>query len=80
MHTTDEGVYSPESFYAAVSRRDIQVFPSTHVEGFGLDGRSVILSTGQSLPADVVILATGFTSSWSRIFDGSSLFIVLLGT
>jgi len=72
MHTTDEGVYRPDSFYAAVSRRDIQAFPSTHVEGFGADGRSVILSTGERLPADVVILATGFTSSWSRLFDAET--------
>jgi dimethylaniline monooxygenase (N-oxide forming) len=48
------------------------------VKSFGADGRSVILSTGQSLPADVVILATGYASSWSRLFDGASLFIIIL--
>ncbi|KAF8334414.1 FAD/NAD-P-binding domain-containing protein [Amanita rubescens] len=69
VRTTDEGTYRPDSFFAAVNRGDIQLFPSAHVEGFGADGRSVTLSTGQSLPADVVVLATGYTSSWSRLFD-----------
>lgn len=72
VRTTDEGAYRPDSFYAAVNRGDIHLFPSAHVKGFGADGRSVILSTGQSLPADVVILATGYTSSWSRLFDAET--------
>lgn len=40
------------------------------VVGFADDGRSLLLNDGRTLPADVVILATGYTSSWSKIFDG----------
>ncbi|KAF8061622.1 FAD/NAD-P-binding domain-containing protein [Lyophyllum atratum] len=55
IRTNDEGAYRANSFYGLVS--------------FGSDGRSLILSNGQTLPADVVILATGYTSSWTNIFD-----------
>ncbi|KAF8715645.1 hypothetical protein AX14_012525 [Amanita brunnescens Koide BX004] len=72
VQITDEGTYRPDGFYAAVNRGDIELFPSAHVTGFGADGHSVVLSTGQSLPADVVILATGYTSSWSRLFDAET--------
>lgn len=40
------------------------------VERFGEDGTSLVLDNGERLPADVVILATGFSSSWNSIFDG----------
>jgi dimethylaniline monooxygenase (N-oxide forming) len=80
VQSTDEGGYRPNGFHAAVNRGDIQLFPSARVKGFGADGRSVILSTGQSLPVDVVISSTGFTSSWSHLFDGAFLFIMSSGT
>ncbi|KAF8699385.1 hypothetical protein AX14_000999 [Amanita brunnescens Koide BX004] len=70
--TTDEGGYRPNGFHAAVNRGDVQLFSSAHVKGFGADGRSVVLSTGHSLPADVLILSTGFTSSWKHLFDAET--------
>jgi hypothetical protein len=71
IRASDEGIYHPSSFYALVNRGEIEVNSPARVEGFGTDGRSVILSNGKSLPADVLILATGYASSWSRLFDGT---------
>ncbi len=37
---------------------------------YGEDGRSVILDDGRSLLASAVVLCTGYTSSWSAMFNG----------
>lgn len=70
IRVNDEGVPRPTGFHALVNSGKIKVVSPARVEGFGEDGFSVILNNGKALRADVVILATGYTSSWEGIFDG----------
>ncbi|KAJ7367120.1 FAD/NAD-P-binding domain-containing protein [Mycena albidolilacea] len=65
----DEGVPRPNRFHALVSAGKIEVIAPARVEGFGQDGKSVILSDGGAVEADVVLLATGYASSWTNLFD-----------
>jgi glycine/D-amino acid oxidase-like deaminating enzyme len=66
----DEGVPRPNRFHALVNAGKIEVIAPARVEGFGRDGKSVILSNGGAVEADVVLLATGYASSWTNLFDG----------
>ncbi|KAF5386925.1 hypothetical protein D9615_001925 [Tricholomella constricta] len=69
IRTNDEGAYRANSFHGLVSSGKIELVAPARVQGFGDDGRSLTLNNGKILPADVVILATGYTSSWTNIFD-----------
>lgn len=73
IRTNDEGVYRANSFHGLVNAGQIELVAPARVQTFGNDGRSVVLNNGKEIPADVVVLATGYTSSWSKIFDGVSL-------
>lgn len=77
---SDEGAGAPDNFFnnAVAGRIGTKLAPS-RVVGFSDDGRSVLVKKklldvtyGEeiSVPADVVILATGHDSSWSGLFDG----------
>jgi hypothetical protein len=63
-------VGSPTGFHSLVSQKKIDLVAPKRVVGFGKDGTSVILSDGTTLEAEAVVLTTGFTSSWNKIFDG----------
>ncbi|KAJ6471197.1 FAD/NAD-P-binding domain-containing protein [Mycena vulgaris] len=65
----DEGVAQKNRFHALVNSGTIEVIAPARVQGFGPDGESVVLSDGQIIKADLVLLATGYSSSWSNIFD-----------
>ncbi|KAF7365012.1 FAD /NAD-P-binding domain-containingprotein [Mycena venus] len=65
----DEGVPRPNRFYALVNAGKIAVIAPARVQGFGADGNSVSLSDGRTVKADVVLLATGYASSWTGLFD-----------
>ncbi|GLB35449.1 putative pyridine nucleotide-disulphide oxidoreductase [Lyophyllum shimeji] len=69
IRTNDEGAYRANSFHGLVSSGQIQLAAPARAKGYGSDGRSLILSSGKTLLADVVILATGYKSSWTEIFD-----------
>lgn len=43
--------------------------PAKAVE-FGEDGRSIVLNDGRVIRADAIVLATGYESSWTDLFDG----------
>ena len=75
IRTNDEGAYRPNGFHGLVHAGQIQLVAPTRVIGFGGDGRSLMLQDGKTQPADVVILATGYSSSWSKLFDGNILFV-----
>ena len=70
IRSSDEGVGRPNGFHALVNAKAIELVAPSRVEGFGADGRSVVLNNGKTLRADAVVLATGYTSSWKDIFDG----------
>ncbi|KAF8994699.1 hypothetical protein BDQ17DRAFT_1401381 [Cyathus striatus] len=72
IRTNDEGAGRPNGFHALVNAGVIEVIAPAHVEGYATDGRSVLLSNGKNVPADVVVLCTGYTSSWGKIFDAST--------
>ncbi|PBK93154.1 FAD/NAD(P)-binding domain-containing protein [Armillaria gallica] len=69
VRLNDEGVKRDDSFFSLVNRRKISLVAPAQVTGYDLDGRSLTLSNGTSIRADVVILATGYKSSWENIFD-----------
>ncbi|KAJ6507903.1 FAD/NAD-P-binding domain-containing protein [Mycena vitilis] len=68
MRTDDEGVPREDGFHALVNQGKIKVIAPARMTGYG-DGRSVLLSNGQTIEADPVILATGYASTWTDIFD-----------
>ncbi|KAJ7626831.1 FAD/NAD-P-binding domain-containing protein [Roridomyces roridus] len=68
-HSTDEGLFRENGFHALVNSGRIKVIAPARMNGYGEGGHSVVLSTGESVNANVVILATGYTSSWDDLFD-----------
>ncbi|KAJ6508501.1 FAD/NAD-P-binding domain-containing protein [Mycena sanguinolenta] len=69
VYVNDDGVPRPNRFHALVNAGKIEVIAPVRVQGFGLDGTSVSLSDGRVVKADLVLLATGYTSSWTNIFE-----------
>ncbi|KAI0658609.1 FAD/NAD(P)-binding domain-containing protein [Cubamyces menziesii] len=65
----DEGVPRPNSFHALAVAGKIEVHTPAHAVGYGEDGKSIMLDDGRTLPASAVVLATGYQSSWSPLFD-----------
>ncbi|KAI0068518.1 FAD/NAD-P-binding domain-containing protein [Artomyces pyxidatus] len=65
----DERVPEMKRFYHLVKKGKISLAAPAHMERYGDDGKSVVLSDGRVLQADVVVLATGYASSWGTIFD-----------
>ncbi|KAG6810296.1 hypothetical protein H0H92_012520 [Tricholoma furcatifolium] len=72
VRTNDEGNYRPNSFFGLASSGKIELAAPARVIGYGPDGKSVVLSNGSTLPADVVVLATGYSSSWTGLFDAQT--------
>ncbi|KAJ7105492.1 FAD/NAD-P-binding domain-containing protein [Mycena crocata] len=69
IHTNDEGIPRENGFHSLVNKGEINVVAPARMAAYGDDGHSVLLNTGQSVKADMVILATGYISSWDDIFD-----------
>ncbi|KAH0584375.1 hypothetical protein H2248_009914 [Termitomyces sp. 'cryptogamus'] len=72
IRTNDDGCYRPNGFHGLVQSGKIKLVAPARATGFGDDGKSVVLKDGQVLPADAVILATGFKSSWTNLFDSQT--------
>lgn len=70
MRISDEGVYKKDGFHALVNEGAIKIIKPARAVTFSEDGQSLLLNNGQSIPADVVILATGYSSSWNGVIDG----------
>jgi len=73
IRINDEGVGSPNGFHALANSGAIDLISPARVTSFGVDGKSVILDNGTSIQADVVIFATGYTSSWQKLFSESTM-------
>lgn len=69
VRTTDEGTPRPGGFHALVNAGKIDLVAPARAAGYSADGTSVVLTDGHTVKADAVILATGYNSSWSGIFD-----------
>lgn len=70
IRTNDEGPPRENGFHPLVNAGKIEVIAPARVTGYGPDGRTVQLNNGKSLDADLVILATGYDSSWYNLLDG----------
>ncbi len=70
IRTSDEGAARPESYHTLATSGKIDVVAPARAVGFGPDGRSILLDDGRSIVANAVILATGYKSSWTKIFSG----------
>ncbi|KAJ7211312.1 FAD/NAD-P-binding domain-containing protein [Mycena pura] len=68
IHTNDEGIPRDDGFHSLVNQGKINVVAPARMTGYG-DDSTVLLNNGQSVKADLVILATGYSSSWGDIFD-----------
>ncbi|KAJ6532049.1 FAD/NAD-P-binding domain-containing protein [Mycena capillaripes] len=64
--TNDEGIPREDSFYALVNEGKIKVVAPARMTGYG-EGRSVLLSNGQIIHADLVILATGYQETAAEL-------------
>ncbi|KAJ7679052.1 FAD/NAD-P-binding domain-containing protein [Mycena polygramma] len=68
MHLSDEGIPREDGFHSLINQGKIKVIPSARMSGYG-SGRTVLLSNGETVNADLVILATGYACSWTDIFE-----------
>jgi dimethylaniline monooxygenase (N-oxide forming) len=59
------------SYYSLVNAGQIEVIAPARALEYAEDGQSVYLSDATKIPAQVVILATGWQSSWTGLFEGS---------
>jgi hypothetical protein len=73
IRTNDEGTGRKDGFHAFVNQGKIKLVAPSKANGYPSDGESIVLRDGRTLRADAVILATGFSSSWTGIFTGMSL-------
>ena len=71
--TNDEGTGRKDGFHTLINQGKIKLVAPARVKGYTLDGESVMLRDGRTLRADAVVLATGFSSSWTGIFTGQLL-------
>jgi dimethylaniline monooxygenase (N-oxide forming) len=73
IRNNDEGPGRVDGFHALVEQGKINLFAPAKVKGYASDGESIVLWDERTLRADAVILATGFSSSWTGIFTGMLL-------
>ncbi|TFK19523.1 FAD/NAD(P)-binding domain-containing protein [Coprinopsis marcescibilis] len=65
--TNDEGIPRPDGFPALVNQGRLKVVAPFRATGFSEKG--LMITDGRCLAADVIILATGYESSWSMLDD-----------
>ncbi|KAG9308599.1 FAD/NAD(P)-binding domain-containing protein [Chiua virens] len=68
VRSNDEGCGKKDGFHALANEGKIKLVAPNRAIGYSADGESLLLQDGQALQADLVILATGYTSSWTNIF------------
>ncbi|KAF8162699.1 hypothetical protein B0H34DRAFT_650867 [Crassisporium funariophilum] len=66
--STDEGIVRNNSFHALATAGVVRTIAPARMVGYANDGKSVILSNGETVKPKVVVLATGYQSSWTNIF------------
>ncbi|TFK94863.1 FAD/NAD-P-binding domain-containing protein [Polyporus arcularius HHB13444] len=73
IRVNDEGIPQSNGFHALAVAGKIGLASPARMAAYGEDGRSVILDDGRSLPASAVVLCTGYTSSWSAMFNEDTM-------
>ncbi|KAG9314917.1 FAD/NAD-P-binding domain-containing protein [Chiua virens] len=68
IRNNDEGSGKKDGFHALANEGKIKLVAPNRAKGYSADGESLLLQDGQTLRADLIILATGYTSSWKNIF------------
>ncbi|KJA15628.1 hypothetical protein HYPSUDRAFT_48150 [Hypholoma sublateritium FD-334 SS-4] len=79
IRTNDEGRVHPTSYYSLANAGMIELMVPARAVGYADDGKSVWLSNGEKVAADVVILATGWQSSWTGVLDEKTAADIGLG-
>lgn len=69
VRTNDVGAARPDSYHTLANSKQIEVIAPARAIGFSPDKRSILLNDGRSVVASAVVLATGYCSSWSKIFS-----------
>ncbi|KAI6096926.1 FAD/NAD(P)-binding domain-containing protein [Pisolithus croceorrhizus] len=68
IRTNDEGTGKKDGFHTLCNEGKIKLAAPARAVKYMGDGESVLLSNGTEIKANAVILATGYTSSWTNIF------------
>lgn len=74
----DEVCRRRNGFHSLANAGKIQIIAPARALRLADDGRTVILSDGRRIQADAIVLATGYTSSWTNIFDSAYLSLPVL--
>ncbi|EIW61544.1 FAD/NAD-P-binding domain-containing protein [Trametes versicolor FP-101664 SS1] len=72
VRINDEGIPRENGFHGLAVAGKIDVITPAHAVGFSEDGQSVTLDSGRSIRASAVVLATGYQSSWSSLFEANA--------
>lgn len=83
VRTNDEGAGRLDGFHALVNARKIGLIAPARAVHYShsIDaGKSIVvsLSNGNMITASGVVLGTGFSSSWTKLFDGKSLVVNII--
>ncbi|CCM04115.1 uncharacterized protein FIBRA_06275 [Fibroporia radiculosa] len=71
IHVNNLGVHS--DFHAEINKGMIDLISPVHAECFADDRQGIILTDGRFVKADAVVLATGYGSSWDKLFDEETM-------
>ncbi len=72
LRVNDEVQRRNNGFHTLANEGKIGIIAPARAVAFGEDGHSIVLSDGSVVRADAIVLATGYKSSWTKIFDGVS--------
>lgn len=73
LRLNDEGVPTPDRFFALVTAGKIKLIAPVHASHYGVDGKSVVLQDGRAIYTDAVVFGSGYGSSWRGIMDRAPL-------
>ncbi|KAJ3934074.1 MAG: FAD/NAD(P)-binding domain-containing protein [Lentinula lateritia] len=79
LRVNDEVCRRGNSFHVLVNEGKILIEAPAKAVEFGEDGRSIVLNDGRVIRADAIVLATGYESSWTDLFDVQTINQVGLG-
>ncbi|KAF8917111.1 FAD/NAD-P-binding domain-containing protein [Mucidula mucida] len=79
LRVNDEVQRRNNGFHTLANEGKIGIIAPARAVAFGEDGHSIVLSDGSVVRADAIVLATGYKSSWTKIFDENTMNEVGLG-
>ncbi|KAI0724678.1 FAD/NAD-P-binding domain-containing protein [Fomitopsis betulina] len=72
-HANNQGSGTLGVFYKKVNEGAIDIITPARVKCFSDDQQAVVLEDGRLVPAEAVILGTGYLSSWNKLFDEATI-------